>query len=98
MILAALVSYGVALNVASPMQQRNGALPSGTFRTQVKGEPEMIYKAGASFYDTPNGIHLISANASTTEPATLVAYLICDHDAPLSLDVVEPTKQKETAQ
>jgi drug/metabolite transporter (DMT)-like permease len=27
MIVAALVSYGVALNLASPLQQRNGALP-----------------------------------------------------------------------
>lgn len=27
MILAALVSYGVALNLASPLQQRNGSLP-----------------------------------------------------------------------
>ena len=27
MIVAALVSYGVALNIASPLQQRNGALP-----------------------------------------------------------------------
>lgn len=27
LILAALVSYGVALNLASPLQQRNGALP-----------------------------------------------------------------------
>ena len=27
MILAALVSYGFALNIASPLQQRNGALP-----------------------------------------------------------------------
>ncbi len=27
MIMAALVSYGVALNLASPLQQRNGALP-----------------------------------------------------------------------
>ena len=33
MILAALVSYGVALNLASPLQQRNGALPV-VFRTQ----------------------------------------------------------------
>jgi drug/metabolite transporter (DMT)-like permease len=27
MILAALVSYGIALNLASPLQQRNGGLP-----------------------------------------------------------------------
>ena len=34
MILAALVSYGVALNLASPLQQRNGALPV-ILRTQL---------------------------------------------------------------
>jgi len=27
MIVAALISYGIALNIASPLQQRNGALP-----------------------------------------------------------------------
>jgi len=34
MILAALVSYGVALNLASPLQRRNGALPV-VFRAQL---------------------------------------------------------------
>lgn len=55
----------------------------------MKGEPEMIYKAGESFYEAPNGIHLVSANASATRSAKLVAYLICDHDTPLSMDVPE---------
>ena len=30
---------------------------------QVKGEPEALYKAGQSFYEAPNGIHAVSANA-----------------------------------
>ena len=64
-----------------------GYVVEGAIRTQVKGEPEMIYKSGESFYEAPNGVHLVSANASSTEPAKLVAYLICDHDAPLSVDV-----------
>jgi quercetin dioxygenase-like cupin family protein len=74
-----------------------GYVVEGTLRTQVKGELEMTYKAGESFYEAPNGVHLISANASSTEPAKLLAYLICDHDAPLSVDVSKNIYQKETA-
>ena len=64
-----------------------GYVVAGTLRTQVKGEPEMTYKPGESFYEAPNGVHLVSGNASATEPAKFVAYLICDRDAPLSVDV-----------
>jgi len=66
-----------------------GYVVEGSLRTQVKGEPEMIYKVGESFYEAPNGVHLVSANASSTEPAKFVAYLICDQEAPLSVDVPE---------
>ena len=61
-----------------------GYVVEGAIRSQVKGESELTYKAGESFYEAPNGVHLVSANASATEPAKFVAYLICDHDAPLS--------------
>jgi quercetin dioxygenase-like cupin family protein len=74
-----------------------GYVVEGALRTQVKGESEMTYKAGESFYEAPNGVHLVSANASSTEPAKLVAYLICDHDTPLSVDVPKNIHQKETA-
>jgi quercetin dioxygenase-like cupin family protein len=62
-----------------------GYVVEGAVRTQVKGEPERVYRAGDSFYEARDGIHLVSANASSTESAKLVAYLICDRDAPLSL-------------
>jgi len=71
-----------------------GYVVEGSLRTQVKGEAEMIYKAGESFYEAPNGVHLVSANASSTEPAKFVAYLICDHDTPLSMDVPESVPSK----
>jgi quercetin dioxygenase-like cupin family protein len=63
-----------------------GYVVEGTLRTQVEGEPEAIYKSGESFYESPNGVHLISANASQTKSAKLIAYFVCDHDGPLSND------------
>ena len=66
-----------------------GYVVEGSLRTQVQGQPEMIYRAGQSFYEAPNGVHLVSANASTREPAKFLAYFICDRDTPLSLDAPE---------
>ena len=66
-----------------------GYIIGGTYRTQVKGEPEAIYKAGESFYEAPNGVHLVSANASQSVPLKFVAYFTCDHHAPLSTEVSE---------
>jgi quercetin dioxygenase-like cupin family protein len=64
-----------------------GYVLEGTLRTQVKGEPEAIYKAGESFYEAPNGVHQVSANASDKERAKLLAYFVCDNHAPLSTDL-----------
>jgi quercetin dioxygenase-like cupin family protein len=64
-----------------------GYIVEGTYRTQVKGEPEAVYKAGDSFYEAPNGVHLVSANASQTAPLKFLAYFTCDHQAPLSTEV-----------
>jgi len=64
-----------------------GYVVEGEIRTQVKGEPEATHQAGESFYEAPNGVHLVSANSSSTKPAKFVAYLICDRDTPLSIDV-----------
>lgn len=57
---------------------------AGALRAKVKGEPEATYHAGESFYEAPNGVHEISANASDTDPAKFVAFFVCDHETPLS--------------
>ena len=61
----------------------------GALRSQVQGESEAVYKAGESFYEAPGGVHIVSANASKTEPARFVAYFICDHETPLSVRAPE---------
>src|SRR5260370_21464091 len=57
----------------------------GALRAQVKDEPESTYRAGESFYEPPNGVHHVSANASQTEPHKFLAYFVCDHETPLSV-------------
>jgi quercetin dioxygenase-like cupin family protein len=69
-----------------------GYVLKGAVRMQVKGGTESIYRVGDSFYEAPNGIHVVSANASKKEPATFLAYFICDHSGPLSVKV--PTEGK----
>jgi quercetin dioxygenase-like cupin family protein len=64
-----------------------GYVLKGAVRMQVKGGTEGIYRAGDSFYEEANGIHVVSKNASATEPATFLAYFICDHVGPLSVKV-----------
>jgi quercetin dioxygenase-like cupin family protein len=73
-----------------------GYVVEGTLRTQVKGEPEAVYKAGESFYEAPNSVHLVSANASEQEPAKLLAYFVCDNQSPLSVEVPQekPAEQR----
>jgi quercetin dioxygenase-like cupin family protein len=64
-----------------------GYVLKGTVRMQVKGAAEAIYRDGDSFYEEPNGVHMVSKNASATEPATFLATFICDHAGPLSVKV-----------
>ena len=61
-----------------------GYVVRGAIRTRVEGEPESIYQTGESFYEAPNSVHQISANASEKEPVRFLAYFICDHELPLS--------------
>jgi quercetin dioxygenase-like cupin family protein len=64
-----------------------GYVLEGSVRMQVKGSPERTYSAGESFYEAPNGVHLVSENASKTRPARFLATFLCDHEGPLSTPV-----------
>lgn len=49
---------------------------SGALRSRVGEGPERVYRAGESFYEPPNAVHHVSANASTTEPVTFIAVFV----------------------
>jgi len=60
-----------------------GYVVEGALRVRVNDGAEVIARAGESFYEAPNDLHAVSANASRTEPVKFLAYFTCDHDAPL---------------
>ena len=62
-----------------------GYVAQGAIRFQVRGGSETVYRAGESFYEAPNGVHQVSANASDKESAKLIAFFICDHETLLTM-------------
>ncbi len=54
---------------------------SGKLRMQVKGGPLLTLDPGETFYEGPDDVHVVSANASATEPAKFVVFLIQDKAA-----------------
>jgi quercetin dioxygenase-like cupin family protein len=58
---------------------------SGQIRSEVSGAgPAKIYKAGDTFFEPPGSEHLVSENASATEPASLLAVFVADDGAKLT--------------
>src|ERR1700712_764635 len=53
---------------------------SGEIESQVNDGPSKVFRAGESFYETPGSLHSVSRNASTTEPAKLLAVFVVDSD------------------
>jgi quercetin dioxygenase-like cupin family protein len=52
----------------------------GAIRSAVNGAPEKVYHAGDNFYEEPGAHHDVSANASDTEPARLLAVFVVNSD------------------
>jgi quercetin dioxygenase-like cupin family protein len=55
-----------------------GYVLSGSIRSQVDDGPAQVFKAGESFTEKPGAHHVVSENASTTEPAKLLAIFVVD--------------------
>lgn len=62
-----------------------GYVLEGSFLTQLDGEAPVTYKAGEMFYEEPNHPHLVSRSASKTEPARVLAFLVLDRGAAVSI-------------
>ena len=52
----------------------------GSIRSQVNDGPVTTYRAGEGFSEFPGDRHAVSANASTTEPARLLAVFVVNTD------------------
>jgi quercetin dioxygenase-like cupin family protein len=59
-------------------------ITKGEIRSQLAGGPVETFKVGQSFFEPPGATHLVSANASNTEPAELIAVFVADGGAQLT--------------
>jgi quercetin dioxygenase-like cupin family protein len=54
----------------------------GSVVMQVRGGEPVTLHAGQGFYEGPNDVHVIGRNASKTQPAKLVVFLVKNKGAP----------------
>lgn len=81
-LVAVVVSYAPGGKTPPHHHARSafvtGYVLSGSIRSQVDAGPVQIFHAGESWSEKPGAHHGISENASTTEPATLLAIFVVD--------------------
>ena len=55
----------------------------GSIVMQLKGQKEVTLKAGETFYEGPQDVHVVGRNASKSEPAKFVVVLLKEKGAPI---------------
>jgi quercetin dioxygenase-like cupin family protein len=79
-----LVEYGPGGSSAAHTHPKSAfiyaTILKGAIRSKVNDGPEKIYYAGDNFSEMPGDRHGVSANASDTEPASLLAVFVVDTD------------------
>src|SRR5689334_4853033 len=57
----------------------------GTVVMQVKGGKEVTVGPGQTFYESPEDVHTVSRNASTTKPAKFLVFFVKQKGAPTTV-------------
>jgi quercetin dioxygenase-like cupin family protein len=72
---------------ASPVHRHDAQVSvyvlEGSVVMQVRGQKELTLGPGQTFYEAPTDIHVVSRNASSTEPAKFLVFLIHKKTSPL---------------
>ena len=76
---------------SSPVHRHNAHamvyVLEGSVVMQVKGGKEVTLTPGQTFYEGPDDIHVVDRNASKTQPAKFLVFLIKDKGAPALVPV-----------
>ena len=59
----------------------------GSIVMQVRGGKEVTLTPGQTFFEGPNDVHVVGRNASQTEPAKFIVFLVKDRGAPVLIPV-----------
>jgi len=59
----------------------------GSVVMQVAGQKAVTLGPGGTFYEGPEDVHTVSANASRTKPARILVFMVRDAGTPISIAV-----------
>ena len=59
----------------------------GSVVMQVKGGKEITLTPGQTFYESPDDVHIVSRNASSTKPAKFLVFFVKEKGAPVLIPV-----------
>jgi quercetin dioxygenase-like cupin family protein len=62
----------------------------GSVVMRVNGEKEVTLGPGQTFYESPQDIHTVSKNASSTKPAKILVFMVKDKGAPATVPASYP--------
>jgi quercetin dioxygenase-like cupin family protein len=78
---------------ADPVHRHNASafvyVLEGSIVMQMKGGEKVTLHPGDTFYEDPEGIHLVGKNGSDTKPAKFLVFLVKDKGAPILIPVNE---------
>jgi quercetin dioxygenase-like cupin family protein len=78
---------------ADPVHRHNASafvyVLEGTIVMQIKGGEKVTLPPGDTFYEGPEGIHLVGKNASDTKPAKFLVFLVNYKGAPIRVPVTK---------
>ena len=55
----------------------------GAIVMQLRDAPEVTLSPGQTYYEGPNDVHIVGRNASNTQPAKFVVFLLKNQSAPI---------------
>jgi quercetin dioxygenase-like cupin family protein len=90
---ATMIVVDYAPGGADPVHRHNASafvyVLEGSIEMQMKGGEKVTLHPGDTFYEDPEGIHLIGKNASDTKPAKFLVVLVKKKGAPILTPVNE---------
>jgi quercetin dioxygenase-like cupin family protein len=88
---ALLITVEHAPGGSNPIHRHNAHATvyvlEGSVVMQVKGGKEVTLTRGQTFYEGPDDIHIVDRNASSTQPAKFLVFIIKDKGAPVVVPV-----------
>ena len=86
-----MITVKYAPGGSSPIHRHNAYafvyVLEGSIVMQVKGRKEVTLTPGQTYYESPNDVHVVSRNASTTAPAKFLVVLVKEKGAPVVVPV-----------